>query len=288
MAKMTDKEITQFIEFYIGVDRYRGLRGIRDISNLREFYYVDCDLDIEPSLDLATADEFERILRSQSPQYQARILRAGLQEFFVYSDCDPDTRQEKLRPRLEVVATRLESESNVIENVTPQSPSESVRLSLEDAEDLIRRGRVPSAVDRTHTALHAYMKDLCNGWHIAFEKDASLTKLFKLLRKEHPAFYALGPRHQDIDKTLNGLATALDALNTIRNQASLSHPPIKLLAEPEATLAINAARSIFHYAETVTQELFDEMNSYQSAGTSPPNSSPFDDASTNRIDDIPF
>lgn len=288
MAKMTDKEITQFIQYYIGVDSYGRLHGIPNGAKLREFYYVDCDLEIEPSYDIATADEFERILRSLSPQYQARVLRAGLKEFIVYSDYEPSTPQEKLQPRLEAVAARLESESTIVENVSPQNPSESVRLALEEAENLIRLGRVPSAVDRTHTALHAYMKDLCNDWQIAFEGEVSLTKLFKLLRKEHPAFFAVGPRHQDIDKTLNGLATILDALNTIRNHASLSHPQIKLLADPEATLAINAARSIFHYSEAVTQELYEETNSIQRTGTPLPDSNPFDDALTTSIDDIPF
>ncbi len=282
MAKMTDKQIIQFTEYYIGVERYRRLRGIPDGAKLREFYYVDCDLEIEPSYDIATADEFERILRSLSPQYQARVLRAGLEEFFVYSDYEPSTPQEKLRPRLEVVAARLESESTIVENVSPQSPSESVRLALEEAEDLIRRGRVPSAVDRTHTALHAYIKDLCDDWTIEYEKDASLTKVFKVLRKNHPAFSVDGPRQQEIEQMLNGLATVLDGLNPIRNWASLAHrPDTTLLEEAEATFAINAARSIFHYIEDKMQELYDEADralSYSTVDDSPPSS----------VDDIPF
>ena len=282
MAKMTDKEITQFVNYYIGVERYGGLRGISDMEHLHEFYYVDCDLEIEPSVDGSLADEFEEILRRQSPQNQARILRAGLQEFFVWSQNELPTRQEKLRPRLKEVALRLESESTIVENVSPQSPSESVRLALEEAEDLIRRGRVPSAVDRTHTALHAYIKDLCDDWTIEYEKDASLTKVFKVLRKNHPAFSVDGPRQQEIEQMLNGLATVLDGLNPIRNWASLAHrPDTTLLEEAEATFAINAARSIFHYIEDKMQELYDEADralSYSTVDDSPPSS----------VDDIPF
>ena len=168
MAKMTDKEITQFIEFYIGIDQYGEFRGFRDTSHLREFYYVDCDLDIEPSWGTGLADEFERILRDLSPQYQARVLRAGLEEFFVWAQFDGMTIQEKLRPRLEALADRLESQSTVVEYVAPQKPSESVRLALEEAENLIRRGRIPSAVDRMHTALHAHIKYLCDERNIQY------------------------------------------------------------------------------------------------------------------------
>ena len=284
MAKMTNKEITQFVEYYIGVDQYGGLRGVRDASHLREFYYVDCDLEINPQDSITTADEFERVLRSLPPQYQARVLRAGLEEFYVYSDYDPITAQDKLRPRLENVADRLESETTLIENVSPRSPSETVRLALEEAEDLIRRRKVSSAIDRTHTALHTYIKDSCDEWlnPIQYEKDASLTKVFKVLQKNHPAFNENVPRQQDIEKMMNGLATILESLNPIRNRASLAHrPDTSLLDEVEATLAVNAARSIFHYVEAKIQHLFDDMDQIQ-------NLSAFDNGSMLTIDDIPF
>ena len=290
MSKLTHREITLITEYYIGVEGgYLG--NFSDRRTLQEFYQVDCDLDINPSYEYegTIREEFVEILKSQSTRGQSIILRTVLHNFHCESAWkESQTRQEKLRPRLEVVARRLEDASEMVSVASSTSLSDAVALALEDAEHSIRRGHVPSAVDRTHTALHGYMKDLCNDWIIEFERDASLTKLFKLLRKEHPAFFAQGPRHHDIDKMLNGLATTLDALNTIRNHASLAHPQIRLLAEAEATLAINAARSIFLYAETVTQELYDEMKSCQSAGTSSPDSNPFDDAATVSIDDIPF
>ena len=66
----------------------------------------------------------------------------------------------------------------------------------------------------------------------------------------------------------------LDALNPIRNKASLSHPPEEeLLEEAEATLAINATRSIFNYLEHKIQNYRDEE--IQSAHRA-------------SVDDIPF
>lgn len=48
---------------------------------------------------------------------------------------------------------------------------------------------------------------------------------------------------------LMGLATAIDSLTTIRNRGSLVHPNENRLSEPEATLAVNAARTLLHYLD---------------------------------------
>lgn len=292
MSKLTDREILLITEYYIGVDGgYLG--SFHDRRTLEEFYQVDCDLDINPfyEYDGSIREEFIEILKCQSARGQARILRTVLERFHCGSPPwhEPKSRQEKLRPRLEEVACRLEDASEMVSVVSPVSQSETVKLALEEAEHSVGRGRVSSAVDRMHTALHAHLKDLCDKWQepIEYEKDASLTRVFKLLRQHHPAFHADGPCQQDFEKMLQGLASALDGLNTIRNHASLSHrPDTTLLEEAEATLAINAARSIFHFVEDKIQHLFSELNQAPTYSTVDNNA--FEDTSPAPFDDIPF
>lgn len=48
------------------------------------------------------------------------------------------------------------------------------------------------------------------------------------------------------------MAATLDALNTIRNNASAAHPNQDLLGDPEGLLAINAGRTIFTYVAQKT------------------------------------
>ena len=260
MAKMTEKEVTQFIEFYIGVDDYGQIRGFRDWEHLREFYYVDCDLDIDPPQEQSLTEEFENILRMQSPQNQARILRAGIQEFFVYSEFEYYTIQEKLKSRLEKVADRLESESTMIEIAVPSSTSETVRASIEEAANAIHRGRVSRAIDRMHTALHAHIKHLCDEENIEYPENPKIKKLFSRLRECHPALQFDTIRAHDVDNILNKLSAMIDALSPIRNKATLSHPPEeKLLDEVEATLAVNATSSIFNYLEHKIQSYSDSQ-----------------------------
>ena len=60
-----------------------------------------------------------------------------------------------------------------------------------------------------------------------------MTDLYKLLRKQYPAFQNKGPRQQDIESICKTLANVVDKLGPIRNQASLAHPQERFLDEPD-------------------------------------------------------
>ena len=247
------------VDDYIGVNRgYLG--SFHSRSELRDFYQIDCDLDIDPPYDYPDTikEQFVDILKSQSGRGQAAILRAAMREFYQPGfTSEHPSKQDKLYDRLEKVAERLETQSEMVNDLTLSSSPEAVKLALEEAATSIRRGNVSSAVDRTHTAVHGYLKHLCTESGIALGNRVEVTKVFKLLRTNHPALKHQESWPSEVDKTLRGLATALDAINTLRNHASLAHSSSNLLAEAEATLAVNAARSILHYINDKLQEYND-------------------------------
>jgi len=142
----------------------------------------------------------------------------------------------------------VESSSLVEAPAAPLIPDAAVVKSLADAAALVGESGAASAIDRAHTALHGYLRHICTEAGIAVPPDAPTTKLFKLLRAQHPAFEPRGPRAADISKMLQGFATVLDSLGPIRNKASLAHAN-PLLDEPEANAALNALRTLFHYAQ---------------------------------------
>lgn len=74
-----------------------------------------------------------------------------------------------------------------------------------------------------------------------------MQKLYRLVREEHAGFDATGPHADEINRVAQSMAGALDAINTLRNQASVAHPNDDLLDEAEATLAINAGRTLLNY-----------------------------------------
>lgn len=242
---MSKQEIIRLVNRYIGVSG--GYLGDFSYRSHREFYPEYCDLDIEPQKYTGTTRErFILVLEHASPDVQARIIRGTLAKY----PPDPDqweTRTQALHDDLLGVAQRLEG-SAVNAQVTAITSS-TVERAIRDAETLIRESGATSGVDRIHTLLHGYLKAVCHDHGIAHDGDASMTVLFKRLREQHSAFADSGPRAQDVTQVLRGLAQVMDALNPIRNNASMAHPNESLLDGAEAMLVINAARTVLHYID---------------------------------------
>jgi hypothetical protein len=149
------------------------------------------------------------------------------------------------------IAVELDTNERVIP-VTAPSPrvtSESVDRALLDAEQLIRSRGAASAVDRVHTALHGYLRAMLERRGIEIPKDASITRLYTLLRESDTVLSTAGHREDDIQKIIRSMGSVVDSLNTLRNRASGAHPTEQVLDEPEAMLAINATRTLLHYLD---------------------------------------
>jgi len=240
MVALTNPEIMKIINQYIGV--YNGYLGDFSYRTHAEFYPDYCELDIDPSqYEGTTREKFIAILRSSPPQVQAKIVRGVLQRF-------PSDEQSELYKELLVIAKRLEGTSPVL-SPDPKINSAVVERAIGDVEALIQTRGAVSGVDRIHTALHGYLRAVCDVENIVYDQDDSMTKLFKLLRQHHPALCDLGARSQDIERILQSSANIMDALNPIRNKASVAHPNEDLLNKEEAMLVINVTRSLLHYLD---------------------------------------
>lgn len=243
---LTIREISRVVYDYIGVDA-GYLRGFT-YGIHQEFYPRYCDLDIDPlEMHGTTRARFITILKRENPTNQAKILKGVLHKFPLTSFPE-DEREEKQKIRNEI--------KDMIRKLKGYAPitspnlaitSDVVERAINDANTLMEKSGATSGVDRIHTALHGYLKAVCEKQNISFPKRASLTVLLKTLRNEHPAFQKDVPRKKDIGKILLSLGTILDALNPIRNLGSVAHPNIELLEEDEAQLVINTAQTVLHY-----------------------------------------
>jgi len=130
----------------------------------------------------------------------------------------------------------------------PPKATETLKLAISNARTLIEKEGAGSAVDRLHTALHAYLKELCLERSISYDPDDTVSKILKSLRNEHPAFVASGHRGDDIQKVILSMGSTVDALTTLRNNASLAHANV-LLEEPEALAVVNATATVFQYLQ---------------------------------------
>jgi hypothetical protein len=127
--------------------------------------------------------------------------------------------------------------------------SDHLDRALADVERSIRDGQPANCVDRIHTALHVYLAEVVRAAGLEVRNEPSITDLFRVLRQHHPKLQPAGPRAEDVTRIVMSMATVVDALNPIRNRASLAHPA-ELLADPEAMLVVNACRTLLHYLES--------------------------------------
>jgi hypothetical protein len=122
-------------------------------------------------------------------------------------------------------------------------------VPLEEVEQAVTSRRETSGVDRIHSAMHGYLRLVCDRAGIKYTQDDKIVELFKKLLVEHLALQDLGPRPQDTATITRSFCAVLTVIDPIRNKASFAHPTPGLLSVPEAMLVINAARTILHYVD---------------------------------------
>lgn len=244
MGKMSSLEINKLMERYIGSSGgYLGNFGSHP-ELLR--FYVDCGLDILPTEFPGTNKErFRTILERAEPSDQAKIIRGILKRHPVGSS---EHRTQKLHDEFYRLAQQLESGIGVT-NPAPVHTSEFVKRTLAEVEDAIKTKRETSGVDRVHSALHGYLRLVCDRTGITYLQEDRIVELFKMLLAEHAALQDLGPRPQDTATIAKSFCAAMTVMDPLRNKASYAHPTLALLDVPEAMLAINAARTILHYVD---------------------------------------
>jgi hypothetical protein len=136
-----------------------------------------------------------------------------------------------------------------IPHVMPSTSTDSGFAALADAQALLRERGPTSAVDRVHTGLHAFLKAVCDRDSIKYSSDPSANQLLKLLLEHHPSLKNFGSRSEEIRKMIRTSASIVDAMGTLRNNASLAHPTEELLGHDEALFVINLVRSLMRFLD---------------------------------------
>jgi len=152
---------------------------------------------------------------------------------------------------LRFIVVELDNNASIDPVSSPVSiaPVEVVIRALRDAQQLLATTGAVSAIDRVHTALHGYLKWVCEqAGNMPASKDPSMTELFKAVVK-HPKLSTAASHSEKIERILKAFAAALDAVNQVRNRGSMAHANEALVDEADALLVVNAARTILRYLD---------------------------------------
>lgn len=190
---------------YIGVvDGYLGDFSYRTHE---EFYLYFCDINVWPAAyEGTTRQRFLTILENSDVPTQAKILKGVIKKYPVDSFPE-EVRQTKRKMADEIggLIRRLES-GQAVASEQLVITNETVERAIRDTKVLLEKNGATSSVDRIHTALHGYSKEVCKQEGIVLTEDENLTQVFKKLRFNHPKLQLGGPRQSDIDQIISSLS----------------------------------------------------------------------------------
>lgn len=156
---------------------------------------------------------------------------------------------KRKQPELFNVIESMITGGTLVSSPNVSNTSESIYKALIDAEVLLQSEQgATSAYDRMHTALHGFLREVCDNNNIAFAPNDAITALLPKIN----SFIKQRPDEGRNDKVFAMLRSAnsiLDTINYLRNHHSMSHPNKNLLKESDAKFAINLARSIMTYID---------------------------------------
>lgn len=135
------------------------------------------------------------------------------------------------------------------------SRSDTIKKAVDDSMIFIREGQYDSAVDRIHTALHGYLRDLLTEHQVVYGNDESLSALFNKLHE----FYGNYIQPQDVatrTKTIvRSGAGIINSVNELRNNNTIAHPNGELIQKREAMLVIKLLNAIVDYIEEIEKSI---------------------------------
>lgn len=265
MEKLKRTDVNKVIS-YIGVNN--GYLGEFTQAKLKQFY-SDNNLDIEPfdntKYQGTTKNRFETILFEAEKNVQVVIIEAILEfysleyfeekvedEYSLFNQKDYE-RKEKLYNALIQMVDSLKGDIFNFEDL--KHDKEFVKATLDQAMTLINNHSYATAVDRTHTAIHYYLKDLCKEEGITFDTDlVKIQDIWSKMKTEHPDFNIdLKDSQKPINQTINAISKFLENMNDVRNKYVYAHHTDDILGEDEARFVINIAHAILFYIDGKTQ-----------------------------------
>ncbi|GAF72241.1 unnamed protein product [marine sediment metagenome] len=156
VQRLSHAEVHRLVYKYIGVNQ--GYLGDFSYQSHHEFYIL-LDLEIDPNeYPGTTRQRFMTILHQSPANVQARILEGVLERYPVGSS---GLRTQELHDEIRRWIDRLRT-GRLVEAPTVRLTSDAVQRALSDAERLLSSGAAVNAVDRIHTALHGYLRLVCD------------------------------------------------------------------------------------------------------------------------------
>lgn len=234
VCDFSNRTFSDFVVEAVGVDIDDPKYGDGSKANrLRAFWHLESDAKVATLLR-AMLDYWQR---------QKQLSSEGISsaDVTLLAEC------EKILAKLS--ATSLVEDPDAFK---PNSSDETFALLAASIQESIGKGEPELALDRLHTFMMKWVRELCNKHGILFEQS---TRLHKMLKNYSAFLKGKGLLQSEMAvQILSSSGQMLDAFDNVRNTQSLAHDN-KLLNKNESRFIFNGVSNIVRFLEFVEGEL---------------------------------
>jgi hypothetical protein len=152
------------------------------------------------------------------------------------------------------IAERLKQESIVehIDAIQPNSNDKDFALLAKSIKESIEKNEPESALDRLHTFVVKYVRQLCDNHVISHEKDETINSLFGKYVKHLTSNKLIDSMMSE--KILKFSINIIDAFNDVRNNKSFAHDN-PILNYQESILIFNNISNTIKFIEAIESKI---------------------------------
>lgn len=248
----------------IKLEKFFGMESgyVCDFSNrtFRDFILENTGIDVYDETYSegggSKANRFRTFWKKESDHLTSKLLKEMLEYWKLQKNSlqNFNSADEALYKECLKIADRLGQGSPVedIDAFTPNSFDEDFNLLANSIRECIQKNRANEGLDRLHTFVMKYVRELCNKYFIPYEKDTSLHTLFggyiKFLQKENIL------ESEMTERILKTTISILEAFNTVRNNHSFAHDN-PILNNSESILIFNSVSHIIRFIQSLERKI---------------------------------
>jgi hypothetical protein len=189
--------------------------------------------------------------------YYAGILIERLLDYWLTQihtrERDYDNTDENLYKESLKIVERLKSGGPVenLDSIKPNSDDESFEKLAKSIKQCINNNEPETGIDRLHTFVVKYIREICLKHKIEFEKENPLHSLFGMYVK-HLNSSKIVESEMTI-RILKSSISVLEAFNNVRNEQSFAHYN-SILNYNESLLIFNNISNVIRFIETIEKQ----------------------------------
>lgn len=231
----SNRTMQEFIIDTMGVDIYAdkySFKGDSKANRLRAFWEIESN-------------------------YRVGLLLENLLDYWITQihtgERNYDYTDENLHKECLKIVERLKSGGTVenLESIKPNTDDESFEKLATSIKQSISNNEPETGIDRLHTFVVKYIRELCIKHKIAFEKETPLHSLFGMYVKHLSASSKI--ESEMTIRILKSSISVLEAFNKVRNEQSFAHDN-SILNYNESLLIFNNISNVIRFVEAIEKQ----------------------------------